>query len=317
MTFLTDDSFKYYELGEFVAHNMLNGDIHPDMQLDNIGYRNNGQIVFTDFADVTQINIPNCLSADTCEQLTLSLLPIIEDIKDSFSKISCFRMGFIAMGGLLGHAIFLSTLNLGVSSSWYTKYTSSNSSYDLAFLYSDGNSKSLIKNWKKQSLDQITIEKYPTHDEYERSKNRFRILDANCYYMDILYYCRSYMGRSKILYINSIDENRDRQKYSVRDLTVSIIKSNCNLYIEKIADTALHHKHYYTAYGLYKKCLSEARKDGDEKNIKAAQNGLSSISKSAPISSSVCDFIVENLDCDLFELMWILDELDQSISISS
>lgn len=318
MNFFTVDSLKYYRLGEFVAHNMLNGIVHPDMQLENMGLRPNTiQLVFKDFADITELRIPNCLSADICEQLTMSLVPIIEDIKSSFFKMSNFRMGLIAWGGLLGHAIFLNTLNLGVSSSWYIKCNFSASSYDPSFLYLDKNIKKLIENWKKQPLDQITIEKYPSDDKYERSKKSFRILDANRFYLDILYYSQSYMYRSVIPYIDSSDENRINQKDCFRDLMVSSTKLNCNLYIEKMAEAALYYKHYYTAYGLFNKCLSEAHKDGDEKNKRASQNGLSSISQSAHINSSVCTFITENLDHNLFELMWILDELDQNNTIST
>lgn len=120
MNIFTDDSLYFYNLGEFVADGMLNGIMHPDMQLVNIGQRD-GQFIFIDFADIMQIDIPNCLSPNICEQLTQCLVPLIEDMKDSFSKLSCFRMGFIARGGVLGHAIFLSTINLGISSSWYTK----------------------------------------------------------------------------------------------------------------------------------------------------------------------------------------------------
>lgn len=308
MTYFTDETYKYYKLGQFVAHMMLNGDIHPDMQLANIGSRNEKQLAFKDYADVIHLNIPNCLSADICDQLTISLMPIIKDIKDSFSKISCFRMGFIAFGGLLGHAIFLNALNRGVSSSWYTKCNFTTCSYDSSFLYLDRKSKLLIKNWKKLPLDKITLKEYPTHDEYERSKEHFHILDINCYYLDILYYCHSYIWRSNFLYINSLNENSINQRCSV----ISALKSSCNLYIEKMAEAALHYKHYYTAYGLFSRCQSEAHEDNDDQNKKVAQNGLNSISQSTHMSSSVCDFIMENLDLDLFEFMWLLDDLEHS-----
>lgn len=315
MTSFTDDLFIYYKLGEFVAHNMLNGIIHLDMQLDNINIRGNGQISFIDFHSIRETNIPDHLSADICEQLTRSLLPIIDDIydidniEDSFSKVSYFRMGLIASGGLLCHAIFLNTLNLKISSCWYTRHGFYASSYDHSFLYSDVKSKLLIRNWKKQPLDQITIEEYPTLNEYERAKKRFRIQDANRYYMDILYYSRSYnsymMQLQDALYRNYFCKNSIKQKYPDRNIIISLI--------EKMAETALHYKHYYTAYGLFYKYLFFARMDIDDKET--AQNGLSSISQTAHLSPNVCNFIITNLERDLFELMWILDELDQGDSI--
>ena len=79
-----------------------------------------------------------------------------------------------------------------------------------------------------------------------------------------------------------------------------------------MAESALHYKYYYTAYGLFNKHLSETHEDGKDKNREIAQNGLLSISQSVHIDPSISDFIMENLDRDLFELIWILDDLDQN-----
>lgn len=316
MNSFTYDLLGYYKLGEFVAHNMLNGIVHPDMQLENIGLRpNTAQLYFKDFADITELRIPDCLSADVCEQLTISLVPIIEDIKNSFSNMSSFRMGFIAMGGLLGHAIFLNMINSGISSSWYIKCDSSISSYDPSFLYSNPESKLLIRNWKEQPFEQINPLKYHSLIDYERSKERKRICNANLYYLDMLYYSRGYTYWGNLLQDifpsdDDIEQNNPILAYNIFSADLS-----CNFYIERMAKTALCYKHYCTAYGLFNKCLTETHIVDEIR--KAAQNGLFSISQSVHISSSVCTFIMENLDQNLFELMWILDELDQNNTIST
>lgn len=313
MNIFTDDSLKYYRLGEFIAHNMLNGIVHPDMQFDNIEIRANGQFAYIDYANIITINMPSCLSADICEQLTLALVPIIESIKDSFSKMSSFRMGFIALGGLLGYAIFSNTKNWGVSSSWYTKCNFSTSSYDSSFLYADLKSKVQIRNWKKQSFDQITPIKYHALDEYERSKERSNTPEANRHFLDILYYSRGYAHWGAFLQEILPKEGSPELYNPVLAYNVYSADLSCNYYIERLAETALRNKHYYTAYGLFNKCLSSTHIVDEIE--KTSQDGLSYISKSTHRISSVCDWIMENLDHDLFELMWILEELDQNSKI--
>ncbi len=306
MNFFTNESLSYYRIGECVAHNMLNGIIHPDMQLSNIGDRQNGQVTFTDFADIRQIDIPDCLSADICEQLTLSLLPIIEDIKNSFSNISSFRMGFIARGGLLGHAIFLNTINLGISSSWYVKSRFIPSTYDFSFVCSD-ESKAFIKNWKEIPFNQISILEFPP---YDKIKKQLRPTETNQYYLDILYCSLNYI--SSLLLANGASFNAGS---SIKDIpNRPLILNSCSLTntycIKKFAFTALHYKHYYTAYGLLYKCLEA--KFTDEKLTHECREKISYISKSIPITSRIHNFIMKNLNLDLFEFMWVLDDLEHS-----
>lgn len=313
MNFFTYDSLAYYRLGEFIAHTMLNGIVHPDMQLNNIGYRKNDQFTFLDFSSIMQIDIPDCLSADICELLTQCLVPLIEDLKDSFSKMSSFRMGFMAMGGLLGHAIFSNTVTLGVTSLWYTKCEFSLSSYDLSFLYSDPESKLLITNWKNQLLDQITPLKYRSLSEYDHSKERSQILTANRHYLDMLYYSRGYTFWGNQLQTIFPHEDSPRRNNPVLACNIFSFDLSCNFYIERMAETALFNKNYYTAYGLFNRCLTATHIVAEIKE--RSQDGLSSISKAVHMNSSVGDFIMENLSRDLFELMWILDDLDQNMTL--
>lgn len=318
MNIFTDDSFVHYKLGEFVAHTMLDGIIHPDMQLTNISWVLDGiniKFVFNDPPDIKVICIPDCLSADICKKLSMSLISVIRDIKDSFSKLSCFRMGFIAYGGLLGHAIFFNTINNGISSSWYTKRSFSTLSYDSSFLYTDAKSRLLIRNWKKQPFNQITPERYRVLSEYENSKERSHIPHTNRYYLDILYYSRGYTRWGNNLQAIFPNENDPNRNNPILGYNIFSMNLSCNYYIERMAETALHYKHYCTAYGLFNRCLSEIHTVDEIK--KASQDGLSFISKSVHMNSSVCAFIMENLDCELFELIWILDELDHNTAISS
>lgn len=313
MNFFTDDSLKYYNLGQFLAQTILGGIINTDMQLENIGYLN-GYFKFIDYANIKKINIPDCLSADTCQIFTNVLFAVIEDIKDSFAKLSNFRMGFIAMGGLLGHAIFLNMTNSGISSSWYIKCDFPLSSYDPSFLYSDPKSKLLIRNWKKQPFEQITPLKYNALIDYEHSETRSRIRNGNRQYLDILYYSRSYTWWGRILQdIFPSDDNIEQNTVTLR-YNIFSFDLNCNFFIERMAETALYSKHYYTAYGLFNKCLSEINIVDEIREL--SQNGLSSILKSTDMNSSICNFIMENINRDLFEFMWILDDLDHNKTIS-
>ena len=306
MNFFSNDSLSYYNLGKFVAHNMLNGIIHPDMQLSNIGGMQDEQLAFTDFADIREVDIPDCLSADICEKLTLSLFPIIEDIKSSFSMISSFRMGFIAHGGLLGHAIFLNTINFGLSSSLYIKSRFIPSTYDSTFLFSD-ESKTSIRNWKEIPFNQISILEFPS---YDKMKKQLRPTETNQYYLDNLYCNLNYI--SSLLLANGASFNTGSPIKNIPNS--SLILKSCNLTntycIKKFAFVALHQKHYYTAYGLLYKCLES--KFIDEKLTCECKEKISYIKDSIPITSRIHNFIMKNLALDLFEFMWILDDLEHS-----
>lgn len=306
MNFFKNDSLSYYNLGKFVAHNMLDGNIHPDMQLSNIGRRQHGQLVFTDFADMKKIDIPDCLSADICEQLTLSLLPIIEDIKSSFSMISNFRMGFVAYGGLFGHAIFSNTINLGISSSWYVKSRFTPSTYDSTFLYSD-ESKTSIKNWKEIPFDQISISEFPS---YDKMKRQLRPTETNQYYLDILYCTLNYISSLLLASGATFNPGTPINVIPNSPLVPESLNSANTYCIKKFAFASLYQKLYYTAYGLLYKCLES--KFTDKNLIRECKEKISYITDSIPITSRIHNFIMKNLDLDLFEFMWILDDLEHS-----
>lgn len=303
MNFLMDGSLYFYNLGEFVAETMLKGIMHPDMQLANIGQRD-GQFIFIDFADIIQIDVPNCLSADICEQLTKCLIPLIEDMIDSFSKMSSFRMGFIARGGLLGYVIFLNTINLGISSSLYVKSRFIPSTYDSTFLYSD-EGKTSIRNWKEIPFDQISILEFPL---YDKMKRQLRPTETNQYYLDILYCNLNYI--SSLILANGASFNAGSPIKVIPNN--SLILESCNLTniycIKKFAFAALHQKLYYTAYGLLYKCLES--KFTDKNLICECKEKISYITDSIPITSRIHNFIMRNLNLDLFEFMWILDDLE-------
>lgn len=309
MNSFTHDSLAYYRLGKFVAQNMLSGNIHPDMQLSNIRERNRKQLTFVDFADSIQIDIPDCLSADICEQLTLSLLPIIEDIKDSFSKISYFRMGFIANGGLLGHVIFLNAINLGISSSMYVKSRFTPSTYNPAFLYSS-KGKALIRNWKKIPFNQISILEFLP---YNIVKKQLRPTETNLYYLNILYCSLNYISSLLLADGASSPVGSPKQDIPASSLLFNSVNLTNTRYIKQYALVALDYKHYYTAYGLLYKCLEA--KFTDKNFLCECKEKISCITNTIPITSRIHNFIMKNLNLDLFEFMWILDDLEHSQSI--
>ena len=282
-------AYSYFSLGEFVAQTMLYGIIHPDMQFCNIGFRNDDGFVFNDFADAKIINMPNDLSELSVHQLTESLFPLLDDIIDTFMYKSYFRAGFTSCGGVLGHMIFSNAANSGFTSFLYCNSGNASFSFDASTLYTDNQVNCAIKEWKNLPLNTITLNKFDSLAAYNVAKERRNTSPFNIYYLDNLYLVRSYLA----LNLNPKAKN------------------NLPTLIMNMAMLALNFKKYYTSYGLFQKCLS--MKPQLSKVITLINNNLESIKQSINLTSGITDFIVECCQYDLIELMWILNDLDNSI----
>ncbi|MCX4338365.1 MAG: hypothetical protein OSJ72_01855 [Lachnospiraceae bacterium] len=272
----------YYDLGEFVAKTMLDGIIHPDLQLSNVGC-NDDNFVFLDFADIEELAIPEDLSDVTLKQLTQSLFSVIRDFMGSLESLTYFHAGFVAYSGLLGQCLFYNMTNHGFSICGYLVNSHIAFSYDPSFIYKYRKNKDIIKDWKNSPLEKITISNYDFLEKYEQSKERKYISKSNLYYMDYLYFSRCYI------------------KLEQSSLDISILIMNMGL-------VALRSKFYYIAYGLFLKSLSLPTKT--VKIISICNKGLSTISKSIHLNIYITNLISNNLNLDLFCLLWLLGELE-------
>ena len=288
-----------YSLGETVAGLVLKGALHPDMQLNNFGIREDaGQVVSLDFADVKKINIPDDLDDSNVRQLTRSLFPIFKDL-ESFSNISHFRAGFVSRCGHLGREIFSNACNNGFSSfsfifSEKSALKASFNECSMELSYVPKLNHSLIREWVKFNVDSVKFSNYQTLDQYQRSSERRSISLSNMYYLDYMYFVRSHIALMTL---------KDR-------LRIKDNMPNCIL-ILNMAISALSFNLPIMAYGLCLKCSSlnpsmiEIEQQC-EKTIDMAK-------KSGRIYDKLTNFIKLYLLCDLFELLWILDDLERII----
>lgn len=271
-----------FALGEVVATAMLKGILHPDMQLCNLGFRDNGQIVFLDYADVSAIAIPDELDTDNIRRLTESLFPLLDDL-NGFPAISYFRAGFVSKGGFFGRSIFSNACNSGFSSLSFL----SDRDVEVSFALPTLRGSALIKEWVQIETDNISIRKYNTLEKYQQSPERRSLSPFNCYYLDCLYFGRSFIG------LQSIGEQ---------------MRDNITCLLLNMANSALCFNLPATAYGLYHKCISlhpqipkiDARCRDGIKNSKIT-------------GCHIADFIADCLHLDLIELLWVLDDLDRIV----
>lgn len=272
----------FFALGKFIAQTMLEGIYHPDLQDRNIGIVD-GKFKFSDYADLEIISIPDDLTADVLDLLTESLFPLLDSMPDDFTIRSYFRAGFTSYGGELAHAVFLNAVNNGLSSFWYTTEKPVKAVYNTEDIYSDEFIAAAITEWKNYPLDRVTFKNYPCLEAYHKSNERRCISFHNKYFLDNLYYIRCY--------------------FDLKDPMLEL-----PILIHNMADSAYRSFYILTAYGLYQKCLSM---NSDNASVNAAcQEGLQVLSNEFPLNSRIVEFIKKCTCYDLFEFLWILDDLD-------
>ena len=278
----------YFALGEFVAKAMLYGIIHPDMQLCNIGW--DGQTFkFTDFADVRKISMPRDLTETTVRQLTESLYPLLDSITDELTSKSYFRAGFTAAGGVLCHTIFSNTVNAGLSSFLYTSKKPVPVSFDASKIYKDNAMTSAISEWKSLPLDKMALRYFNSLDAYNAAPDRLKASPFNMYYLDKLYFTRCYLGLSHI----------------------KAASSQIPILVMNMAVSAQHFAMPYTAFGLFQKCLFMNSIYSEVMDVCA--NGAKHIIDAVNLNPEIIAFIKDCIHLDLFELLWILDDLDKPL----
>ncbi len=280
---------KFYKLGEFVGEIMLKGIIHPDMQLRNIGVRENGDFVFTDFAEMEKIVIPDELNENTVRRLTEALFSALDGPGKSFEKCSYFRAGFIAYGGLLAWNIFYNSANSGYSSKVFVANSPKMKAFDAKKLYEAKEIIDSIYEWQKIDISSINIEHYETLDQYNQSLERKKISQYNMFFLDMLYFTRICLGFTSI--------QNDGTKMSLPYALVNI------------ACLAMNYGFIYTEYGLLKKCL--LTNPGNEQITTLCKNQLFELLGSGKLNGDKIEFIDECLKkYSLFELLWILNDED-------
>ena len=289
--------YKLYALGEFVAKTMLHGIINPDMQLSNLGTRREPpyDFVFLDYPNVKKISLPDELNKEYVRQLTESLFPLLDDLKGDFFDISYFRAGFVSYGGYLGHFIFDNTIENGYSSFIFKKPPASFSisAFDSNDIL-DGFALGMIKEWQQLSLDDISIKTFHTLEQYNLSSQRQTVSPLNMYYMDILYFVRSFLALN-------FDEKHKKDALT----PIAILCANW-------AKASFCYNLPYSAFGLFKKCLSMEVPIPQLTDI--CTSGISTINDTGRIQLDALPFIEQLMGEDLFSLLWILRDLDRSIA---
>ena len=278
----------FFVFGSNIADIILKGILHPDMQLKNFGRRENVSeyhgfmnnfFVCLDYADIQEFNIPDDLDDNMIRRLTRSLFPIFKDLK-SFSNISYFRAGFVSKCGHLGRELFSNACNNGLSSLSLATGNSVNFSY-VPSLKSE-----IIREWVNFNVDDVNPLKYRTLIDYQDSQERHRISLHNMYYLDYLFFMRSYTVLSEL---------KDDVSIIVLILNLAVSSLSFNLPI--------------TAYGLFRKCLSLNPQMPEVNQM--CKDGIHNIVKCGKINNIIDKIITQYLNDDLFELMWILDDLDR------
>ena len=281
-----------FVFGSNVAALILRGILHPDMQLSNFGTRENseypgfldGFFICLDFAEAQKFNIPDDLDDNMIRRLTRSLFPIFQDLK-TFSNISYFRAGFVSKCGYLGRELFSNACNSGFSSFAFLNDINNDS---MTFSYNPLLQPEIIREWVDFNVDDVSPLKYRSLIEYQRSPERHKISLRNMYYLDNLFFMRSYMVLSEL---------KDETSIIILILNIAMSSLSFNLPV--------------TAYGLFKKCLyldprmSEVRQ--------ACKDGVKRAMSSGKITNVTDTIISRYLDNDLFGFIWILDDLDRLI----
>ncbi len=271
----------YFDLGKFIARTMLDGIFHPDMQLNNVGIKINP--IFLDYASVQLISIPEDLTDELFSKLTESLFPLLDSLPNDFTAKSYFRAGFVSYGGILTHGIFANTLNNGFSSFIYTSKNSISATYNEKPIYSDKKNIAAITEWKNYQLDKVSLKNFPSLEIYSNSAERQYISPHNRYYLDNLYFVHSYLG---------LQDNPSQLPILILNMAMSANRFGLN----------------YTAYGLYQQCLSMNSGITDINAL--CYQDLSRLNNVSVSSPHIIDYIKEYTCYDLFELLWILNDLD-------
>lgn len=171
-----------YYYGDFAADIILNGFIHPDMKKSNIGFRDN-KMKFIDFAEMTEIKIPEQLTAETLRRLSRTIFPLFDDFQDYKSK-SCLRAGFTARGGILADIILRECMKMGFGSLMFLEDSINmpSANFDAIEYISRPNIEQALREWMDFSIKEAveTILHSPSFNKYYLERYYY-----NCSFMNI------------------------------------------------------------------------------------------------------------------------------------
>ena len=271
-----------YAIGDFAAETMLNGKIQPDFKIDNLGV-DGSSIVFVDSPEVFSCCIPDELDNDLLRKITESIFSLLRSLH-GYKDISSFRAGFTARGGLLADIVWNNLANKGFSSLSYTGIYGNKLLYDISNMPFTKTLKEYISEWKTIPFDIINIGNIPSLEAYLRSEIRTTRAQLSTYYLDFLYYIRRYI----IL-----------QQHCPEQVPILIL--NMGLLAYQFGKT-------YSAFGLLSKCVEISRLDHDISKVCADK--LHTLKQTELIAPEFENIILDNIDNDLFELIWLLNDLD-------
>lgn len=280
---MTDSMIKFqaFQLGAFAGDMLISrGVIQPDFQIDNIGTRN-GIPVLVDYADIIKVNLPKELTKDVIRIIKESLFSLVDNYEGSFKSNSYVRAGFISRTGMLGHMIYESTRDNGYSSFMFVEKDLRCKEHSLARITKWSDVKSVIGEWMEIPLDLFDAEKT---DDFNNKKRIFAY-DINEYYLRNTIHIWALTDKS------IMSENRNVMK----------------IYLE-MSLSALQFGLPYMAYGFANKC--KAITD----NIQVVQTCDIILEKTQAYVEEYKDVVDRYINREAFELMWILEDFDISIT---
>ncbi len=277
-----NEYMKYYILGEFAAEQMLKGHIQPDFKLENIGISEKG-LIFVDYADMFIRQIPDDLDDNLLRQLTESLFSLVRSI-NNYNYISIMRVGFIACGGVLADIIWKNMANKGFTSLSYNGIYDSILKYDaINYLSKEITTKQIIQ-WKEITFDKFKIEDLSNIVVYLNSEIRNETPLLSLFYLDRLYF---------IICFKNLDQYLPDQ--------VPILIMNMGM-------SAFSHGEKYCAFGLLSKCINMTETDPEIN--KQCTMALNQRIFTECLSPALKKLILDCGDYDLFEFLWILNDVD-------
>lgn len=271
----------YYILGEFAAEQMLKGHIQPDLKIENIGIEEYGP-VFVDYANVFICKIPDDLDENLLRQLTESLFSLVRSI-DNYKYISNMRAGFTARRGVLADIIWHNLANRGFTSLSYKGICDNKLQYDaIDDLTLEITTKRIIQ-WKELPFNKVKFGDLSSIGIYLNSGIRKETPSFSLFYLDRLYFSR---------YYNFLHEHFSDQVSIIMNMGVSAFRNNKK----------------YAAFGLLSKCV-DMTKNNSMIN-KMCTNTLNKLRHTKRLTSALKNLILDYMDHELFEFLWILNDVD-------
>ena len=274
----------YYMIGEFAAELMLKGYIQPDFKIENIGIDiNENRLIFVDYADMFIRKIPDDLDENLLRQLTESLFSLVRSI-DNYKYISIMRAGFTARGGILADIIWQNLANKGFTSLSYKEIFDNKLNYSaIDDLTLEITTKQIIQ-WKAIPFDKVKIGVLPSLIIFLDSDIRKQTPSISLYYLDRMYYSRCY---NKLA-----EKDFDEDPILIMNMGMAAFRNNKK----------------YCAFGLLSKCI-DMTQINSEINKKCTKV-LNKLRHTKHLSPALKKLILDYVDHELFEFLWILNDVD-------